>query len=82
MEQISMASIIKAMTLSLSFVSGRLVMFLSFVTYILMGGKLNSESIFVTIALFERLRYSMTWMFPQAVSGASEILVSCKRMQV
>jgi len=47
-----------------------------------MGGKLNSETIFVTIALFESLRYSMTWMFPQAVSGASEILVSCKRMQV
>ena len=61
MEQVSMASIIKSITLSISFVSGRLVMFLSFVAYILMGGKLNSESVFVTIFKNYK-RVALVWL--------------------
>ena len=82
MKQIKMASIMNAITLSVSFISARLVLFLSIVTYLLIGGKLSAETVFVTIALFERLRYTMTWMLPQAVSGVAELLVSCERMQV
>ncbi|CAG2102441.1 unnamed protein product [Medioppia subpectinata] len=80
-KQIQKSSTLLSLTLSVSFISARLLLFLSIIAFVVTGGRLTAETVFVTIAMFERLRYSMTWMLPQAVSGAAEVVAACKRLQ-
>lgn len=64
-------------------VSSRVIMYFSFLLYLLFldsNEKFYPETVFVSVALFERLRYSLTWTFPLAISGLHDILSSCERM--
>lgn len=40
----------------------------------------HPENVFVSVALFERLRYCLTWTLPQAISGLYDMIASCERM--
>ena len=53
-------------------------------TYILIfpKEKLTAEKVFVVMTIFNTLRHTMTWMFPQSVGIGSELYVSCLRVQV
>lgn len=74
---------IRSIILSFSMVSSRVIMYFSFLLYLLFldsNDKFYPETVFVSVALFERLRYSLTWTFPLAISGLHDILASCRRM--
>ncbi|XP_053204533.1 ATP-binding cassette sub-family C member 4-like isoform X2 [Panonychus citri] len=71
---------LRAINMSLSFVTTRVIIFSCFVTHILRGFPLKADAIFVTLALFNTLRITLTLQFPQAVSTFFEALVSCKRI--
>jgi hypothetical protein len=43
---------------------------------------LNAEAVFVTMALFNTLKNTMTFNFPQAISLGAELMISSKRIQV
>ncbi|RWS24157.1 hypothetical protein B4U80_11357, partial [Leptotrombidium deliense] len=72
---------LKAVNLALFFVTSRIVLFACFITYSLLGGHLNAESVFVTVALFNTLRLTLTFMFPQSIATSAESLVSIRRIQ-
>lgn len=61
---------------------GRLALFISMVTYSLMGNVLNARTTFVLASFFNNLQMSIAVYFPHAVVFLGEIIVSIKRVEV
>ena len=47
-----------------------------------MGEHLSAEAVFVSMALFNTLRLTMTLCFPNSIAMGAETLVACSRIQV
>ncbi len=82
MEGIRSACFLKAINLSIYFITSRMVLFPCLVTFVLSRHTLNAEAVFVTMALFNTLGITMTLYFPQAISLGAELMISCKRILV
>ncbi|XP_075590754.1 ATP-binding cassette sub-family C member 4 isoform X2 [Dermatophagoides farinae] len=78
---IRQACYLKAINLSVFFVATRIVLFACFITYVLVGNQLTSEAVFVSMALFNTLRLTITFFFPNSIGLASELLIGCKRIE-
>lgn len=52
------------------------------VVYVIEGNTLNSDKVFVVMSIVNTIRHTMTWLFPNSIAIFSELLVSCKRIQV
>ncbi|XP_033761066.1 multidrug resistance-associated protein 4-like isoform X2 [Pecten maximus] len=63
------------------FVSAKLIVFLTFVSYVLNDGIMTAEKVFVTIALYQAIRLSATLFIPFAVQFSSETKVTTARLQ-
>ena len=78
---VRMSHFIKAINMVFFFTSSRLVMALIFLTYVLMGDILTAENAFLTLALLNIVKLSMTLFFPLGIQTVSEALISIKRIQ-
>ncbi|XP_037285276.2 ATP-binding cassette sub-family C member 4 isoform X2 [Rhipicephalus microplus] len=78
---IQRTSVLRAVNMGLFFMSSKLVLFLCFVTFALLGNTLTSECVFVSMSLFNSLRLAMTLYFPFGVGQGAETLISVKRLQ-
>ena len=76
------ASFARAVTFSTFFFSGKLIVYFTFLTYVLLGSKLTAELVFVTISLYNVVRFNMTWMVPFGIQFLSEALVTVRRVEV
>ncbi|CAG2168277.1 unnamed protein product, partial [Oppiella nova] len=65
---------LKAINLSLFLIATKIILFCCFLTYVLLGNILSSKKVFVTMALFNMLRITLTWIFPQGIAQGSELL--------
>ncbi|CAG2121538.1 unnamed protein product, partial [Medioppia subpectinata] len=81
MSQIRKSTVLKALNNSISMISPRAIIFAIFIVHVLTTGHLGAESVFVTMNIFNALRFTMTFAFPQSVALAAELYVSCKRIQ-
>lgn len=64
-------------------VSSRVILYFTFLLYLILFESKQHfypETVFVSVTLFERLRYSLTWTLPQAISGLYDILAASERM--
>lgn len=71
----------KAFNMVFFFTASRMVMALIFLTYVLMGDVLTAEKAFLTLALFNVVKLSMTLFFPNAIQMTSEALISIQRIE-
>ncbi|XP_078695256.1 ATP-binding cassette sub-family C member 4-like [Branchiostoma floridae x Branchiostoma belcheri] len=78
---ITKAAIFRGLNMTFSFVSLRMVVFFTFVTFSLTGNNLTPSVIFRSIALYNLIRLSAMTFLPQAVAQLSEALVSIRRIQ-
>lgn len=74
-------SVLRGINMALFFVSSKIILFISFITYVLLGYTLNAEIVFVAITLFNAVRLLMTLFFPYGVAQLAETLISCNRLQ-
>ncbi|CAG2179010.1 unnamed protein product, partial [Oppiella nova] len=79
--RIQRSCLLKAINLSLFFVASRVILFAAFITYVLTGNLLTAKAVFVTMALFNTLRITLTLLFPNAIAQWAELKVSCSRIQ-
>ncbi|XP_075538961.1 ATP-binding cassette subfamily C member 4-like isoform X1 [Dermacentor variabilis] len=79
--KIQQTSVLRAVNMGMFFMSSKLVLFLCFVTFALLGNTLTSECVFVSMSLFNSLRLAMTLYFPFGVGQGAETLISLKRLQ-
>lgn len=79
---IKKTSYYRAFNFSFFIVSSRLIMLAILTPYVLSGSSITAEKIFLTLALYNTTRLSMTLFFPFAISFGSEAVVSIKRIRV
>ncbi|KAJ6216249.1 hypothetical protein RDWZM_007406 [Blomia tropicalis] len=81
MAKIRNATFLRALNISISVVSGRIILFAIFITYVVQGNTLNADKVFVVMSVINTVRLTMTWMFPNSIALLSELSVSCQRVQ-
>lgn len=74
-------SILRGINMALFFVSSKVILFICFITYVLLGYTLEAEIVFVSITLFNAVRLFMTLFFPYGVAQLAETVISCNRLQ-
>lgn len=74
-------SVLRGINMALFFVSSKIILFISFITYVLLGYTLDPQIVFVAITLFNAVRLLMTLFFPYGVAQLAETLISCSRLQ-
>ena len=82
MSKIRGSTLLRALNISISIISAKVIVFTIFIAYVLTGEHLSAEKVFVTMAIFNTIRLTMTSFFPYMIGYAAEIYVSCKRVQV
>lgn len=80
MNMIAVSSVFKAINQTLFFISSKVIVFSSLITYILLGETLTPEVVFVSIGLSNVVRISLTLFFPNAIAYCAETMVSCRRI--
>lgn len=75
------SSILKGINTATFFVATRIMLFASFITYVLIGNHLTAETVFVVMSLFNAIRIPVTNSFPQAIGYGAETLVAAKRTE-
>jgi len=81
-KQILKASYMKALLLTPTFTSSKVVAYVTFLTFVLLGNELNAEVVFVSLSLFAPIRVVMTYWFPLGVMFGSESTVTISRIEV
>ncbi|OXU26939.1 hypothetical protein TSAR_013829 [Trichomalopsis sarcophagae] len=74
-------SIMTDMSLASEFYIPRLCIFITVLSYVLLGSSVNAEKVYVVTALYDVLRMSMYTLFPMCLHDAVEALVSVRRIQ-
>lgn len=77
---IAISSTFKTINQTLFFISSKIIVFASLVTFILLDYKLEPELVFVAISLANVVRISLTLFFPNAIAYVAETKVSCNRI--
>lgn len=79
---IAKTAALRTINTTLFFVSSKIIVFVALVTYISLGYTFSPENVFVSIALANLVRASLTLFFPNAVAQTAETLISCERIRV
>ncbi|KAJ6220572.1 hypothetical protein RDWZM_006384 [Blomia tropicalis] len=79
--RIQQASYLRALNLTMYFMASKVILFACFVTYVSLGGKFSSESIFVSMAYFNMMQITVGRRFPNSISAYAESYVTCKRIE-
>lgn len=82
MKLIGYTTYLRGFYLSIMVFSERVTLYLTLITFVLMGNSLTAESTFVLASLFNILQLSCAIYFPQAIIMAGEAAVSLDRLTV
>ncbi|KAF5283716.1 hypothetical protein FQR65_LT13751 [Abscondita terminalis] len=74
------ASFIRGVILSFMLFATRISLFLTILSYVLLGNNITAKNVFVITGFYNLLRQTMTNFFPQAVSQMAEANVSINRL--
>ncbi|XP_074597590.1 ATP-binding cassette sub-family C member 4-like [Brevipalpus obovatus] len=80
-KKIRKACMIWAINLSLSFMTTRVILFLCLATHVLMGNELTAKKVFVSMALLNLLKGTLTVNLSQGFAATCESYASLKRIQ-
>lgn len=64
------------------FGSSKIIVFVTFTVYVLLGNTINASTVFLTVSLYGTIKLNITLLFPIAVERLSETVVSVHRIQV
>lgn len=77
---IAITSLLKALNQTLFFMASKVIVFVSLITFVYAGRKLNPEVVAATIFQANLIRMSLTFFFPYAIASCAELCVSCSRI--
>nr|XP_020740072.1 multidrug resistance-associated protein 4 isoform X2 [Odocoileus virginianus texanus] len=75
------SSYLRGMNLASFFVASKIIVFVTFTTYVLLGNVITASRVFVAVSLYGAVRLTVTLFFPSAVEKASEAFVSIRRIK-
>lgn len=75
------SSYLRGLNMTIFFVASKLIAFITFTVFVLLGNPISASAVFMTIALFGAVRLSITHLFPFAIEKMAETHVSVKRIK-
>ncbi|XP_037120770.1 multidrug resistance-associated protein 4-like isoform X2 [Syngnathus acus] len=79
--QIMKSSYLRGLNMASFFASSKIVVFVTFVAYVLLGNGISASRVFVTVSLYGTIKLTVTLFFPLAVEKLSETIVSIHRIK-
>lgn len=80
--QILKSSYLRGLNMASFFASSKIIVFVTFTVYALLGNSISASSVFVTVSLYGTIKLTVTLFFPLAVEKLSETAVSIQRILV
>ncbi|XP_071321048.1 ATP-binding cassette sub-family C member 4-like isoform X2 [Trachinotus anak] len=78
--QILNSSYLRGLNMASFFASSKIIVFITFTIYALLGNTITASSVFVTVSLYGTIKLTVTLFFPLAVEKVSETAVSIQRI--
>ncbi|XP_058040750.1 ATP-binding cassette sub-family C member 4 [Ahaetulla prasina] len=75
------SSYLRGMNLASFFIASKITVFMTFMTYVLLGNLISASRVFVAVSLYGAVRLTVTLFFPAAIEKVSEALVSIRRIK-
>ncbi|XP_054098442.1 ATP-binding cassette sub-family C member 4 isoform X4 [Callithrix jacchus] len=75
------SSYLRGMNLASFFSASKIIVFVTFTTYVLLGKVITASRVFVAVTLYGAVRLTVTLFFPSAIERVSEAIVSIRRIQ-
>uniref|UniRef100_A0A8C9CP31 ATP binding cassette subfamily C member 4 (PEL blood group) n=1 Tax=Phocoena sinus TaxID=42100 RepID=A0A8C9CP31_PHOSS len=75
------SSYLRGMNLASFFVASKIIVFVTFTTYVTLGNVITASRVFVAVTLYGAVRLTVTLFFPSAVEKVSEAVVSIRRIK-
>ncbi|XP_036913453.1 ATP-binding cassette sub-family C member 4 [Sturnira hondurensis] len=75
------SSYLRGMNLASFFTACKIIIFVTFTIYVLLGNVITASRVFVAVALYGALRLTITLFFPTAIEKVSESIISIRRIK-
>lgn len=82
MDELKKRAILRGITLGFIHASPKLVIFSTFLTYVLVGNDMTSGKVFFTLTALNTVSQLMLHFIPNASSGLAELYVAIQRLEV
>ncbi|XP_008276233.1 ATP-binding cassette sub-family C member 4 [Stegastes partitus] len=79
--KIMKSSYLRGLNMASFFCASKIIVFITFTVYVLLGNTLTASRVFVTVSLYTAVRLTVTLFFPSAVEKLFETRVSIRRIQ-
>ncbi|XP_019716236.1 multidrug resistance-associated protein 4-like isoform X1 [Hippocampus comes] len=80
-DQIMKSSYLRGLNMATFFASSKIVVFVTFALYAVLGNDVSASRVFVTVSLYGTIKITVTLFFPLAVEKLSETIVSVRRIK-
>ncbi|XP_068612667.1 LOW QUALITY PROTEIN: ATP-binding cassette sub-family C member 4-like, partial [Brachionichthys hirsutus] len=79
--KIMSSSYLRGLNMASFFCASKIIVFVTFTLYVLLGNTLSASHVFVTVSLYTAVRLTVTLFFPSAIEKLFETRVSIHRIQ-
>uniref|UniRef100_H2SRT2 Multidrug resistance-associated protein 4-like n=1 Tax=Takifugu rubripes TaxID=31033 RepID=H2SRT2_TAKRU len=76
------SSYLRGLNMASFFCASKIIVFITFTLYVLLGNTISASRVFVTVSLYSAVRLTVTLFFPNAIETLYESRVSIQRIQV
>ncbi|XP_017288290.1 multidrug resistance-associated protein 4 [Kryptolebias marmoratus] len=75
------SSYLRGLNMASFFCASKIILFVTFTLYVLLGNTISASRVFVTVSLYTAVRLTVTLFFPAAIEKLFESRVSIRRIQ-
>ncbi|KAM7375245.1 hypothetical protein PAMA_014371 [Pampus argenteus] len=79
--KIMKSSYLRGLNMASFFCASKIIVFITFTLYVLLGNTISASRVFVTVSLYTAVRLTVTLFFPNAIEKLFESRVSIRRIQ-
>ncbi|XP_023285607.1 multidrug resistance-associated protein 4-like [Seriola lalandi dorsalis] len=79
--KIMKSSYLRGLNMASFFCASKIIVFITFTLYVLLGNTISASRVFVTVSLYSAVRLTVTLFFPNAIEKLFETRVSIRRIQ-
>uniref|UniRef100_A0AAY4E1V3 Multidrug resistance-associated protein 4 n=1 Tax=Denticeps clupeoides TaxID=299321 RepID=A0AAY4E1V3_9TELE len=79
--KIMSSSYLRGLNMASFFAASKIIVFITFTVYVLLGNTMNASRVFVAVSLYNAVRLTVTLFFPAAIEKVSESKVSIRRIK-
>uniref|UniRef100_A0A8C1TJ37 Cystic fibrosis transmembrane conductance regulator n=1 Tax=Cyprinus carpio TaxID=7962 RepID=A0A8C1TJ37_CYPCA len=79
--KIMSSSYLRGLNMASFFAANKIILFVTFTVYVLVGYKISASRVFVAVSLYSAVRLTVTLFFPAAIEKVSESAISIRRIK-